>query len=96
MPFKEWDIESEIAERMEHEKGFKESYEQVNKEYDLIKQAIQLRKEQGLTQSDIAQEAEMTQQVVSRMEKLGHSPTLRNFIKYIDALGLDIKIVKRM
>ena len=36
MPFKEWDIESEIAERMEHEKGFKESYDQVNKEYDLI------------------------------------------------------------
>lgn len=96
MPFTEWDIEKEITERMEHEEGFKESYEQVSKEYDLIKEAIQLRKEIGLTQKDIAEETGMTQQVVSRMEKLGHSPTLRNFIKYIDALGLDIKITKKM
>ena len=50
----------------------------------------------NLTQNDVAEEIGMPQQVISRMEKLGHSPTLRNFIKYIDAIGLDIKITKKM
>jgi DNA-binding XRE family transcriptional regulator len=68
----------------------------ASKEYELIKQVTEIRKELGLTQSKIAEETGLTQQVVSRMEKLGHSPTLRNFIKYIDAMGLDIKITKKM
>lgn len=96
MPFKEWDIQEEITDRTNHEEGFEESYIQVSKEYDLIKEAIQFRKEMNLSQKDVAEGTGMPQQVISRMEKLGHSPTLRNFIKYIDAMGLDIKITKKM
>lgn len=96
MPFQEWDIETDKKELMEHEQGFKESYLQVSKEYDLIKEAIKLRKEMNLTQKDISETTGMPQQEVSRMEKLGHSPTLKNFIKYLDAIGLDIKITKKM
>ena len=67
----------------------------VKKEYELIKELAETRKEMNLTQKDISEKTGMIQQVVSRMEKLGHSPTLKNFIKYIDALELDIKITKK-
>lgn len=96
MPFKKISAQEEINKRIENDEELKEEYLQVSKEYELIKQVAEIRKEIGLTQKDIEEETGMTQQVVSRMEKLGHSPTLRNFIKYIDALGLDIKITKKM
>lgn len=96
MPFRQWDIEQEVKEKVEHEEGFKESYLQVNKEYELIKQAIQIRNEMNLTQKDVSEVTGMPQQVISRMEKLGHSPSLKNFIKYLDAMGLDINITKKI
>lgn len=53
--------------------------EDFNKEYELIQSIVEIRKDLGLTQ-----------QMVSRIEKLNNSPTLINFIRYINALGLEL------
>ena len=37
----------------------------------------------------------LTQQMVSRIETVNNPPTLRNFIKYVDSVGLEIKIEKK-
>lgn len=96
MPFKKINTQEEIDKRINTDEELKIEYLQIKKEYELIKQVSEFRKELNVTQKHIAETTGMTQQVVSRMESLGHSPTLRNFIKYIDALGLDIKITKKI
>ena len=54
-----------------------------------------MRKKQGLTQKDISKRSGLTQQMVSRMETVNNSPTLINFLKYINALGLDLKVLEK-
>ena len=71
-------------------------YDAVKKEADIIRQAKKLRKELGITQPQIAKKSGMTQQMISRMEKLGNSPSLVNFIRYLDGAGLEMKIEKRL
>lgn len=95
MPFKKVNVEEEINQRIDADPNFKESYLRIDKEYDIIKSAIQMRKELGYSQQQIAKESGLKQQGVSRIEKVGNSPTLRNFIKYLDAAGLSMKIEKK-
>ena len=49
----------------------------------------------GLSQNDIARQSGLTQQMVSRIETADNSPTLRNFMKYVKSLGLEVKLVKK-
>jgi len=49
----------------------------------------------GFSQSDVARQSGLTQQMVSRIEVVDNSPTLRNFMKYIDSMDLEIKIEKK-
>lgn len=59
-------------------------------EREFTKNLIQLRKEKGLTQKDIAEKTGLTQQAVSKLEQCNRKPTLPNLIRYL--LGLDIDI----
>jgi len=34
--------------------------------------------------------------MVSRIETVGNSPALRNFVKYVDGLGLEIKLENKV
>jgi len=95
MPFKKVNVKEEIKQRMEASQDFKNSYIQVNREFEIIREVIQKRKELGISQIKIAEQSGLRQQVVSRIETEGNSPTLRNFLKYLDAAGLSIKIEKK-
>lgn len=94
MPFVKLDIDKEIEKRMNNEE-FKKGYLQVIGEYELIMELVERREKMGLSQKEVADKCGLTQQMVSRIETLGNSPTLRNFIKYVDALGLQIKLVEK-
>ncbi|MBV7271647.1 helix-turn-helix transcriptional regulator [Clostridiaceae bacterium UIB06] len=63
-------------------------------EREIAKNLASIRKQEGLTQSNIADKTGLTQQMVSRLEKLGNSPTLESFLKYVVALDLKIKFEK--
>ena len=95
MPFEKVHIKEEINKRLENDTELKKAYDHVQNEYEIIKQLINMRNEIGFTQSDIARQSGLTQQMVSRIETVDNSPTLRNFIKYIDSMGLKIKIEKK-
>ena len=94
MPFVKVDIDKEIEKNMK-DPEFAREYEAVNKEFEVIRQAKKLRKEMGVTQPEIASKTGMTQQAISRMEKLGSSPSLINFTRYLNAAGLEMKIEKK-
>lgn len=91
MPFKKIDIKKEI-ELLKIDKDFEKAFNAVDKEYEIIEQAIKLRKQLNISQQEISLSSGLTQQMVSRIEKVGNSPGLRTFIKYLDAAGLEINI----
>lgn len=95
MAFKKVNIKEEIRDIKKSDPEFAETYDTVKKEAEIIRQAKKLRKELGVTQPTIAQISGMSQQMISRMEKLGSSPSLGNFIRYLDGAGLEIKIEKK-
>lgn len=95
MPFKKVDVKKEVNERMEASEDFKKAYIQVDKEYELVKELVKKRKDSGISQSMVAKKSGLKQQVVSRIETEGNSPTLKNLLRYLDALDLTIKIEKK-
>jgi len=95
MPFKKIDVKEEINKRLENDDELKKAYENAQNEYEVVKQLVKMRNEMGFSQSDVAKQSGLTQQMVSRIETVDNSPTLRNFIKYVNSLGLEIKIEKK-
>jgi len=67
----------------------------IDKEFELLKEVIEFRKSQKITQEDIADKSGLSQQSVSRIENQGVEPTLRSFIKYVDAVGLQLVLRKK-
>jgi len=56
---------------------------------------IRLRKQQNLTQSQLAAMIGHKQQVISRIEKKENSPSLRLFCNMLNVLGYELQIVKK-
>lgn len=95
MPLKKVNINEEINKRIENDSELKKAYENAQLEYEVVKQLVKMRTEMGFSQSDVAKQSGLTQQMVSRIETVDNSPTLRNFIRYVDSIGLVIKIEKK-
>ena len=58
-------------------------------------QVVKVRKELGVTQKSLAAQAGVSQQEISRFEKEKHIPKLSNFLRILDALGLELKIEQK-
>lgn len=95
MPFKKVNIKDEVNHRLEKDAELKKEYDRAQREYEVIKQLVEIRNEMGLSQNDVALQSGLTQQMVSRIETADNSPTLRNLIKYLDSMGLEIKIERK-
>lgn len=96
MPFKKVNIKEEIEKRINNDAELKTAYEHAQHEYDVVRQLVKSRNEMGLSQSDVAKQSGLTQQMISRIETMDNSPTLRNLIRYADSLGLEIKLEKKV
>lgn len=95
MPFTAIKVTEEINKRRIESEEFDRAWQESREEYRLIGEMISLRKEQKITQSQLATMIGNKQQVISRIEKKENSPSLRLFCKMLDALGYELKIVKR-
>ena len=95
MAFKEINVSREIEQRCTDSPEFKKTWEEIRAEYKLIGEMISLRKQEGITQSQLAVITGNKQQVISRIEQREHVPSLKLFSNILDALGYEIKIVKK-
>ena len=66
-----------------------------DKEKALIDELITLRKENNISQIQLAERTGNKQQAISRIEKKEHSPSLKLFYSMVDALGYKLRIVKK-
>lgn len=94
MNFKKINPVEELNKRIEEDPNFKDYIDVEEISYQIIKTLSNIRKDLNITQSDIENKVGLTQQMVSRIEKYGNNPTLNNFLKYVYALGLEIKFEK--
>lgn len=94
MPFKKVEIK-EVVDIKRLDDTFERSYREIEKEYDLIRQVVKVRKELGITQKSLAAQTGVSQQEISRFENEKHIPKLSNFLRILDALGLELKIEQK-
>lgn len=68
----------------------------MEKQYveDLIRQLVDYRKEQNLSQEGFAKKVDYKQSAISRLEKCGNTPRLDTFIYLANMLGLKVVLVK--
>ena len=67
--------------------------DKYNKELaKILDECKDVRKEQGLSQMVVADVMDCQQQEVSKLERGDNIPTLKKFLKYIDAIGLKLEL----
>lgn len=74
----------------------KKAYDDLEQEFQLLKELIQARLEAGMTQQQVAEAMNTTTSVIGRLETGGgrhkHSPTLETLRKYAGAVNCDLEI----
>lgn len=66
-----------------------------NNDTELINRLVEIRKSEKVSQSELAKMIGSKQQVISRLEKNEHSPSLKLFYSMVNALGYELQIVKK-
>lgn len=87
---REIDIESLMSavESLSNEEKILLEAKEIEREF--IIKLINVRKEKGITQKELAKKTGLTQQVISTIKQCGRRPTLTNLIRYLIGLDLDI------
>lgn len=62
---------------------------------DLIDYIVEIRKQKGMTQSELAQAANLAQPAIARMERKTITPQLDTFLKVLSALGQEVKVIPK-
>ncbi len=71
---------------------FKEEYEKLQPRYEIVSQIIEARKQQKLSQADLAKRIGTQKSNISRLESGNYNPSLDFLIKVAQCLGKDLKI----
>lgn len=71
---------------------FRYEYEKLRPRYEVISQIIDARKEQNMTQAELAKRVGTQKSNISRLESGNYNPSLDFLIKVARSLGKDIKI----
>ncbi len=83
----------EFLARARRRRGFQQTYEALETEYQVVNELIAARARAGLTQEAVAQRMGTTKSAVSRLESSGkHTPSVGTLQRYAKAVGCELKI----
>ena len=84
---------NEMEEIIKNNPKANSALEQFEAECKLRRQMAGARKQQNIAQKEIRERTGLTQQAISRIERDHEiSPSLRNLIKYVDAIGYELTL----
>lgn len=84
------------TDRIVNDKSSERINKYVNSLYpELVAQSKKARIDEGISQKEIAQTLGINQDKISNYESGKVSPRLDLFVRYLDAMGYTIKIVKK-
>lgn len=85
------DFKSMKAELMQDEQ-FREEYEKLRPRYEIISRIIEVRKEQNMTQEQLARKIGTQKSNISRLESGNYNPSLDFLIKVASGLGKNLTV----
>ena len=86
---------SEIREELMQNEEFKDEYEKLKPRYELISEVIKARREQNITQEELALRVGTQKSNISRLESGTYNPSLDFLSKLAKGLGKEIHIELR-
>lgn len=100
MPFTKIDIQKEDSEfrKMLEDPERRKQYDLFEKEYELKKMLTEARKQEHITQQELSSRTGLSQQAISRIERVNETGgfTFRTLFKYLDGIGYDLSLKKRV
>lgn len=72
--------------------AFKQAYDDLAPEYQIVRSIIERRIQKGVTQADLARKADTSQSIIARLEKGTYNPSLRFLKKVAKAIDAQVKI----
>jgi transcriptional regulator with XRE-family HTH domain len=84
-------LEQSLNEALKDEE-FKQEYEAIQPEMDIIRALIDVRTKQNLTQKELAERTGVNQADISKLENGTRNPSLKMLKKLADGLGMNLKI----
>ena len=94
MGFKKLDINKKISEELKKDKEFCEIWNETEIERELIAKIRMARKNEKITQGELAEKTGLSQQQISRMERKYNVPNLKTLLKLVNAMGYEIELRK--
>lgn len=82
----------EMKANMLKDSEFKVEYEKLKTRYEAIEQIIKARKEQNLTQAELAKRVGTQKSNISRLESGNYNPSLDFLVKVSEALGKNLSV----
>ena len=86
---------SKIREELMQDEEFKDEYEKLKPRYELISEVIKARREQNITQEELALRIGTQKSNISRLESGTYNPSLDFLSKLAKGLGKEIHIELR-
>lgn len=74
------------------DKKTKAEYDRLGPRYEIVSQILDARKQQGMTQAELAKRCGTQKSHISRMESGNYNPSLDFLIKIADGLGKQIHV----
>ena len=74
------------------DESFRKEYTAIQPEMEIIRTLIKARKEQNLTQADLAMRTGINQGDISRLERGNRNPSLNMLKKLADGLNMSLRI----
>lgn len=82
----------EMKADMLKDKDFKAEYEKLKPRYEAIEQIIRARKEQNMTQAELAKRVGTQKSNISRLESGNYNPSLDFLMKVAESLGKNLSV----
>lgn len=71
---------------------FKEEWDELEPEYQIIKAMLNSRAERSMTQKQLAEITGIPQADISRLENGNANPSLRTLVRLADGMGMKLKL----
>ncbi len=82
----------EVKADMLKDEEFKIEYEKLKPRYEAIAQIIRARKEQNMTQAELAKRVGTQKSNISRLESGNYNPSLDFLVKVAESLGKTLSV----
>ena len=82
----------EMKSDMLKDEEFKIEYEKLKPRYEAIEQIIRARKEQNITQAELAKRVGTQKSNISRLESGNYNPSLDFIVKVAELLGKSLSV----